>query len=395
MNTLSLIESFLPASGIIERNYIDCKTKFNFSDLKTGQILCSQNLRIGKLILKIASETASAICNSQDKPFDALIKNFGCQITALYLQIPSSFTLKIEAVILKQLIHAKLKMPCNTTPPEVGTDLVTFLRNRNLDARASSEFIQLCRFRLLSIVNSNKLKEDREIPFTDFKPLLKMVKNTNSSIVERLVSGIQAEESVKAAEFIRKQAALLSIDIVEKPLLQRLVSEKFRRQTDPCRSKKYSQIASVPLLFNTEVVIRRISGIILLKNKLMLIDKPIPHAKSLKIFLKMPEEQLLDKQTIALYAREEKVLVIEGYVKSEEIISKISEFGILKIINANTSAPSMLQYASGTDQKPIEDEQANDYIGKFSKLENIVDQVFEIDHIYCASLKEECDDIST
>lgn len=106
----------------------------------------------------------------------------------------------------------------------------------------------------------------------------------------------------------------------------------------------------------------------------------------------MPQEEVLDRQQVALLPRDERIIVIEGYVRTEKLALKIAELKLLTILNANTSVAPMLQYAGGTDQSPINDQEANDYIGEFSQRNDIVKQVFETDHVYCASLQEEWDE---
>lgn len=105
---LSLIENFLPPSGSVERLDIEKNTIIGANDIKGWQRLGTKNNKIGRFILTIVQETALAILTNQYKQFDALIKNFGCQITALNLYM-SCRDLKDEAASIHQLAMERLE----------------------------------------------------------------------------------------------------------------------------------------------------------------------------------------------------------------------------------------------------------------------------------------------
>lgn len=390
---VSLLRSILPPCGSVERNDLDQKLKIQVNVKRCErQKQCTQNNKVISLLLKMTDESISAICNVQARQFDALVKNFGCQITALQVcQALQSSELIEEATSLMDYVKNCLSKPLSVALPDKTITFDEFLSERLVDREVSPILSQLVRFRMLCVVNCNRKTESgREEPYTNLDLLVKKVAKIDANLVERIVSGIQADESVKAAKFIKQQAKLVEAN---SELLQRVVSKRFRRRSKTCKTAKgreFSPITSVSLLFNTEIVIRRIAGPILIKNKLSIAGVKIEGAEKLNLYMKMPEEKILSCEEVDLLQPAQPLIVIEGYIRNaQDLSAAIARLGLLAIVNANTTASHVMQYASQTDQSPIEDDDAREYLNKYSQEQELVENLFEIDHIYCSSIGEE------
>jgi len=125
----------------------------------------------------------------------------------------------------------------------------------------------------------------------------------------------------------------------------------------------------------------------LLKNKLFCLGERIAGALPIKIFMQLPEGQILQEGDISSRDQREPLIVLEGFVRTAEISLKIAELGILNIMNANTAICP--QYAVNTDPSPIPDREGQSYLAQFSSQKEIVKQIFKLDHVYCASIEEE------
>ncbi|MDP1880788.1 MAG: hypothetical protein Q8K60_07600 [Parachlamydiaceae bacterium] len=380
-----LFNSILPREETKERIEI-----FNKTTLKTNNnSIRTQNTKFGQLILMIAQETAEAILENQYRKFDALIKNFGCQITALEVQqLLKKPDIRQEAESVSEITSRILKTVNPSAPLKFTKkmNLIEYINSSGLNFTVSFEFLRLVRFRLLCIVNDNKLNDKGdEVPFTNMDLFSKKIKKLNFP-VEDFIAGLQAEESFNASQFIKNQVRELTIaDTSRAPLLQRLLDASFIRVNQP--HKRYSSIMSTPLLYNTETVFRRTMGLVLIKNKLTLLGKPIENALSLKVFFEFPAQKLVTSEELAKYSNEEPILVVEGYVKTSDLVIKINEIGFMTIINTNSAI--VPQYASKTNQSPFGDEEADQDVAKYQSMNSIINDIIKIDHIYCASLGEE------
>ena len=274
--TVSLLETILPPAGSEERIELDNILRLPLrGEPKHFNVYYLQNMRLAKLCLTLAKETAEAIEQAQYKKFDALVKNFGCQITALEVQrkMQNRGALLQEAAEIIELAAKRLKNCLNIKHQGVcGMDVVTYLREAKLDIQISTSMAELVRLRMLCIVNSNKLKPIKldngkevleEVPFTNLSLLTKKVKNIEGlHRVERVVNRTQVEESHRSALFIQEVASNLPGE--RAVILKRLLGRAFLREAPSNR------ILSLPLLYNTEASIRGLNGIVLVKNKLKL-----------------------------------------------------------------------------------------------------------------------------
>ncbi|MBS0656202.1 MAG: hypothetical protein JSR46_10525 [Verrucomicrobia bacterium] len=394
--SISLLGSLLPPLWAPERRTFDERTEI----LQGASTRVTQNVQLGQLFLEIGKEGLCAAIEGRYKDLDALVKNFGCQITALQvkriLDMPQS-TEKAEES--KKAIEGKLAL-CEAlrkkgNAVEIGKNdyenLALFLQKVDIDLEVPVEIAQLVRFRLLCIINDNQDKNGVEVPFTNMKLMAEKIKGLrlnkiDPQLVGALVSGVQAEESRKALIFIRQEAIHLSDEITPRALLiQRLLSSSFERKT--ATSKKHSSIVSVSLLYNAEAVLRRLQGVVLLKQKTTFCGKANDRLP-MKLFLKMPEERVLEPNELALLPKKETILVVEGYINVLDLAEQVARLGLFTILNSN--AACIDQYAQGSDQSPIEDEEAASDIAFYaSRKDEIVEDIFKIDHVYCASVQEE------
>lgn len=384
---ISFFSAMLPGESQ-EGNAIKKNTTLpNIRETKKLADVSKKIMQLAELFLKTAREAAEDLAEFRYKKFDALIKNFGCQITALDVQKKVHLKIAEEANAFKDIVESrieKLQEITDTVPDSSCSEMSMpeYLQKVGLDFEVSSSMADLVRLKLLNIVNSNKEVSQngklREVPYTNLGALLNNV-GLDRKILEKLIRAIQIDEAAKAAIFIRNEAAALS-NTSRSLLIQRLLNINFQR-------KGQSGIISLPLLYNTEAVIRSIQGIILIKNKLLLCDKPIQNAKPMQVFLKMPEERILSEEEVERISQDEPLIVIEGYISNDTVLDEaIQKMGLIKIINANCAI--LEQYADQAKNQHIDDEEAQQDLADYAKCQDAA-SIIEIDHIYCASIKEE------
>lgn len=417
--TVSLIDTLLPPQNYAERNAIETSTRLNIVVQNNGVVLrrtqCAVNTRIGMLFLHVLQEAAQYYIESRFKGFDALVRNYGCQITALEvsdlasLDPPARQSLIEEAVRVQNIVQPLLKRCEGNLTSSVAGDnemgLTEYLRERlNIDVRITETMARLVRLRLLCIVNE---VDSSDNPRTISTNLYKMVKGPKgltelSNSIESIVFGVQAEESRKAVDYIRAKIEKLTPAIARRSaLLSRLVSQTFAASTAVTNVARRTPIVSIPLSYNTEVVLRSISNVILIKNKLKEGGNAIQGARPINLYLRNPDTLLSSDEANAL-AGNTPLVVIEGKIRNEEkFISAIKSLGLLGIIQTNCMLePS--QYASGTSEamdialKEDSDvkKDLDDIVGRAKETlglnpKEISDTIFKVDHLYCASLAEE------
>ncbi len=396
--SISLFEAILPCAKI-ERDAIDCLQPFPKGGMDCSKIIkrnknnftrdLQKTLKLQKLFLTMAVETAEACCNRQYTKFDPLLKNYGCQISAFQIQI----LLQQKGIFeeAENILNTGKKCLENINrfieKPPIGNELyktrADFLQNLGLDLRITAETANLIRLRILSVVNVNKVTtnsagEEREVPFTEPNCLVKKVRKIDEAIVRFLVSGLQSDESQKSISFLRER--------VEKnfPDSSKFLTENYVRTSQNIQSKN-SPISSVPLMFNTEASLRCVEGIILIKNKLKT-GNVENNEKNIKIFLKIPENKILSDEEVTTITNEEPLYVIEGYIQEENALKSCVESGeLFNLIKAQTAA--LYQYAANTKQK-IEDPELLAEIKKYEPDAQKSISIFEIDHYYCAAAGE-------
>lgn len=389
--SISLITTLLPLEGTAERKVIDQILTLD-TDAQPKKLVPQYQrcIRLARLLLTIAKEAADSLVELKYKSYDALVKNFGCQITALELQqiLRKKEELYQEAHDVQDLINDCLARgrTFQAKPPlgEKGVQGIDYLISNKLDIQLSQRMSRLVQLRLLSIVNSNRAHGNREVPYTCTDNLKRKLEKTNAIPIKELVEGLQYKESKTSAAYIKDQAQyLVKRGVRRGELIARLVSEKFWRTALP------SGIVSVPLVYNTEACIRLIAGVVLIKNKLKLVDQPIAGAETNRAFIRMPGEQALTAEDVRKLPNDEPLIVIECYIKNgTDIISKINAIGLVNIVTINCAV--LPQYASGTSQQDLDDVEAMEDLHRWKKERAIVETI-EVEHIYCASVKEEVD----
>lgn len=347
--TVSLIDSLLPSAGRPESNRL---TQF-LDDIRFRkcQTRYQINIKIGKLFLEVLKETADAVVNARYRDFNAPVRNFGCQVTALEvtrLFFGEQEELRKEAEACAKcavsLIESWKVLVSRSVNCVDGTTLDAFLKiNLGLDVRISSAMARLVRLRMLTIVNTD-VENDNSARVTD-NLYFKVMRRVKPSPVQRafalLAAGVQAEESVRSVEFLRNCAKKLPLtndnDVLVKMLEPQGCSEVLKRALG-VSSAFYSS-----LWRNTEIVFKAFSGVVLVKNKL-----------TTHLFTKMPMSRVMDSLEQLSLDRRTPILVLSGYVPDEvALIQAIDEVGLLTIIQSNNS------------------------------------NVFELEHVYASSFGEE------
>ncbi len=352
-----------------------------------------------KLLFQVAIGTGEAIVNNRYNEFDALVMNFGCQITALdlYRKVRKK-GLYEEAIRVGELAQRKLDQLqiLKQGVYEGRQTILTILRNADLDFSVSTELGDLCRFRLLKLINDNKMKEDgSEVPFTNVKCLFKKEdlsqapclddpldeKKLSTKIFGELIKAIQIEESRKAADFIRQVASDMNMEEQRTEIIRRLLGAEFEK-------KNVGGIVSLPLVYNTEACLRNFQGVLLIKNKLTNCKRLIEGAIPQKLFLRMPGEIILNVDEIAALPKDEPLLVLEGVVREgislAETVKEVGE-GLIRLVLSNCA--ELPQYA-GDDTGLIDDDEAQLEIERLRNL-NLSATKFYLDHFYCSSIEVE------
>ena len=362
----------------------------------TNKDVYKNNLKVLELFLKLAAEIADCVEQYQYTKFDALVGNFGCQITALEVQqiLLKQDSLSQDVTRLKEVLPEKLELlqsVIKKTSTAVikscqGLNLGEIIAQNELDFEISPSISKLIRFRLLGIVNHNELKEGVEVPCTKYTKLQSF---TTLSIkqIQCLVDRIQSEESKMAARYLIDQSERL--DCERAPLIKQAVNPL---QIQPARTKS-KPIELLPNMHNTEACLRLIQGTVLVKNKLKRCGADIVDAKPLKIWLEIASNKILKKEEVSELKCDQPVVIIEGYVKAskKELKVLIRDPGIIPIVNASC-AKLQPQY-SGWDIKETFDlpEEVLQDIEQYAAFDEGL-SAFETDHIYCASVKEERDE---
>lgn len=359
-----------------------------------------QNYNLANFLLEICKETAEAILNGHYNQFDALVKNFGCQMTAIEVhQLVKQPEIKKEALRVQQIATNQLALLAskkNGMPEGLhGMSFADYMQNCcGIEAKLSPEMAQLLRFRILNIVNSNVLDTSgRERPQTDVSALQGRLEALQMGTEERKfldknfslktwVERLQEEESRHAAEYIR-QAANQITDPERGPILQRMLSSEFARQ-----AKAHTKVLSVPQMHCGEAAVRGIDeGYLLVKNKTHNCHVIRANAQPIKIVVKMPEEQILSVEEVALLPPETPVMVFDTLMTSEcDIVDIINTIGVVRLLNATLS--QLPQYVRNIAPDIQRDEEIKADIAQYQGLYHVYKQA-EVEHMYTSSLQDE------
>lgn len=399
MLSLSFFESVLP--GLQTNEGKELAAKLTLGNTNANSDVFERILQITKLLLIVVQETGDAMQSKRCKDFDALVGNFGCQLTAFELQrklrnaglLEEAVRVREQARTILSGLEQSLRQgnyeirltidELLQKPPNFQLTLLGIMRQAKLDFCISSDLRDLFRFRLLKLINDNKLVGRREVPFTNISRLCEKVDqlSKNKRTVKLLIDGIQLEESEKAAGFIRQVASEMNVDDPRTGMLQRMLSEKF--------AIKSKGIVSLPLVYNTEACLRNFQGVLLIKNKLADCNGAIQGAVPQRLFLKMPGEIILDNVEIADLPDDELLMVLEGNImQGVSLAARIKESGLLNIVLSNCAEEP--QYANLREGDPgvIKDDEAQQEVEGFKKLK-LKSTIFDLDHFYCASMREE------
>lgn len=305
-----------------------------------------------QLLLTITSQAIKVFKKGKLSELDALIKNWGCQITTL------------EVLELFQ----------DHELADILPDQLKVLKDYSTgDLEVDPRIIRLGRFHLLKIVNDNKEEDGIEKPFTNIKNLQKFTK-LGIKTLKGLVDAIQIDESLKAAVYIEYKATHLPHDLPRSALLQRVMVEQER--------KVQKQIVSHSCLHNTEVVFRVFQGILVIINKLTQCTKPIPQAKPMCLYMKMPEKQILDENEVAQLEKKTPLFVVEGYVKvdsTSELAARIKAIDLIELINIDSAV-------SRIDHEPMpNDIEAQEDIIQYASNKEPLETIFQPDHFYATT----------
>ncbi|MCE5294435.1 MAG: hypothetical protein LLF94_07460 [Chlamydiales bacterium] len=403
---LPLVRSMLPSCATVEALELNkVVIPVDVTNKTETEQKCKIGVRFAKLLLAVAIETADAVIQNQYRSFDPLVKNFGCQISAVDMcELFSNANLDDlcqEAVQVKAYATIKLQelgstIPkCGRVPRLAGIrSLEEFLiQKAKVDLQVSPTMSRLLRMRILCIVNDNKRINDREVPLTNIESLVQRlgevtgkVKARFTSILTPLVQGLQAEESMQAAVYIRQKGLGIANadrrDLVCRALqLERKSAVKYNCPQTP--------IVSVPLLFNTEAALTTYTGLVCVKNKLTICGEPIVGAVAKKIFLQMPGG--IPVKDVSARSSREPIMVIEGYMKEPKgIKARILACGLTTIILANCASKIVTQYAGGASKDPLTDIEAENEVQRYASSDfDTARSILELDHFYCSSLEME------
>jgi hypothetical protein len=328
-------------------------------------------LTIAQVVLIVCESAAEAVCENRYSAFDALVKNFGCHITALAVQRTVKKT-QNEAARMRDLCREKLQKIAVMfqKPPvgECGQTLAKYCQHVGVDITLSQEFCDLVCFRFLHIIHDKKAVGNEEVPITCVDPL-ERVKNTLETGMrgqvcsfETWVEGVQARESKKAVRFIQQVA-----DTLDEPIYRKMVSEEHVRQASK------SSVVAVPQSYSTEAVMRAMKGILVVKNKLTIAGRPVLGVKRDVVFMRMPEQKILSEDEVMRVKPDKPVVVLEGFQANRPLVELIHEMGIFALVQS--SLKKLPEYTA--DFNVPQDVEPGYYT-----------LAFRVDHMYCASMEE-------
>lgn len=354
-------------------------------------------LAYGELILKIGKSCTESILNHDYKQFDALIKNNGCQVTALQnyrlFQNPRLFK---EAKMLAILIENRLSLLpyLQKNPPfgNLGDPIERYLSDCGIDCPISQNMAQCLRFRILQIVNTNRVVNSREIPHTKIENLLVYIQKgyEEKLPLNAYVGALQAEESTISVRYIQNvaQEQLQKEKNLRTEMIAYGLSDAFLRETASNRMRNLHNIISLPQAYTCEAALRAIEdGVVVVKNKLYNGDERIKEAEPYRLFIKMPTEEILTETEVREMPNSLPIIALEGYIaNTKTLAASIKTHGIVTILLAN--AARIKQYASCNSQSPIVDQSIAQDLATYLAMQEAY-EVIEMDHIYCTSIKEE------
>lgn len=355
-------------------------------------------LTYAQVVFTICKTAADSVVKGNYRKFDALLKNFGCQMTALDVhQKLSRSELCEEAVHISKLCVEKFEQigKMFNKPPQgkCGMTMNQYVGHAGLDIQISAQFADLVVYRLLHVIHDTKLERGEEVPVTNLDPL-ELVKNQLEKKAsgplfsfDAWVHGLQAKESRKAALFIQHEVEKLEVSHERALLLKRMVGPAHLREATFGSNR--SSILTLPQSYSVEAAVRLFQGIMIVKNKLRLSNNLIQGAVPEKVFISFPEHKILDQEEIKGLDPLQPVIVLEGYKGSGSIAHTISQIGVITLLNINCA--NMPQFTSMFPQDPLNDKEAEEDVASFKKREEWI-KSFRADHLFCSSVGDERDE---
>jgi hypothetical protein len=365
---LSIFSSILNPNFGVNQNLLRQVTLNKTPTLYNNQVR-SQNeiirykkiMCVASLIPRIVINTSIAIQTCQYQKFDALVGNFGCQITALQVQelmrTPDLYRIAANAreqarqalVIINNLNINDLTIPVGET------NLLQLAIDNNFDCALEPCMVELVKLRLLSIVNdikayNNPYNEIDELPFTNCNKLniLQPIENAKN-LIQTIVRNLKIDTSRQAISFLEAKGVNLGNDLVARLHKDTMVKDS---------------IVFSNLTANMSIVARSINGIVVIANKLRLNNQLRVGAVPFFVYLKMPEQRILSPKEIRTLPDSEPIMYIEGYVRNADKLNAI--------IMSRQLIPLMIQncsclQADGSSKDP----QRQSYINRYFKLDHL------------------------
>lgn len=240
---------------------------------------------VAELALALSKEALQAVMTLQFSAFDALIRNNGCQITAVEVcDIFQSAPPFSEAAALVNLVDGGSRALKKLKISRLPIDLGTILNDSVINPPVSLPLSKLLRFYVLRKARKVQVKGGFEAHVTDAR-LIKVVSEVSRDILEKLVNKLQVQESQEAADFV----TLLDDRIVP---------------------YKKGEITFTPLLENFEVCLNFFKGLAIFSNKTQMGGRSLEGVAKIEVAVSFPDgSPLPDFSTLP---SELPVLFVEG-----------------------------------------------------------------------------------
>lgn len=365
------------------------------------------NLFLAEIILKIGQQTFDAINQGRYREFDALLKNFGCQMTALdvFLLVNNpSVRLEAQAKAKKTLkkLH-KIEVLYKEFADKRPSDAEKI--DIKCDIKLSSNLAHLVSLKILGLINHNIVSQGAEVPITKLDKIEALTKDiftqrkaeiTQDAYKKHLhpynkglpigkwIEKMQERESANSVMFIQIQAEMLD-ESVRGSLLD-LVSGEYVKI-----AKATPKVVAAAQQPSGEVALRRMdNNIAVIKNKMFLGDSPREGALPVQIFFKMPEGKILCEKEVGELPLHTPVMVLEALLDrrvDRECLEKLLKKAGGVVNFANATLANVHQYTESfrfaADEKmkaALEPYQGKPYRKIFRKA--------QLEHMFTASVGE-------
>jgi hypothetical protein len=299
---------------------------------------------VAELALALSKEALKAIDDRRFSAFDALIRNKGCQITAvevcdIFQSAPPFNEVATIAGLVDGCARALKKLKTSPLP----IDLRAILGDPEINPPVSLPLSKLLRFYVLRKARNIQMKEGKEKHITNER-LIKVVSEVSRDTLETLVYKLQVEESEEAASFVIKQ------------------DDRIKR----FYKEGIDGIAFTPLLENFEVCLNFFRGIALFSNKILKGGERLEGVDEINFTVSFPDGLVI--QDLSKFPSETPVLFIEGtFLNNDpsELLCAAKEGRLTSYL---------------LEQARLQEE------ARLLKQENVCS--FDIDHFFCKSVRE-------